>query len=369
MQDYGSLQFIGQFVSCSSNYLNFTRQSMSDSSFRFSAGPEPHRSRTRNILLQHPEVKCLIGKNPYTVFAIAGLVAGMIALAYIVRESSWWIILIVAYTVGAFANHGLFVMIHECTHNLLFKKKSFNHMAAIVANLPHGIPSAISFIRYHIKHHAFQGVHELDADIPDFWEARLVNNSMAGKFLWLLFFPFFQVFRTFRLKEIKPVDGWIVSNIIIQVLFDVAIWIFFGPKAFFFLVISFFFSVGLHPLGARWVQEHYLTLDENQETYSYYGPLNAVAFNVGYHNEHHDFPSIPWNRLPQLTKKAPAFYDSLLSHRSWTKLFVRFLFDKKMSLYLRVLRKERNKVLLADECRPDLDLVASKPMAESEVES
>jgi sphingolipid 4-desaturase/C4-monooxygenase len=335
---------------------------MSTSSFRYSSDPEPHRSRTRKILSQHPDVRELIGKNPNTIFAVLGLVIGMIVLAYLVRQSPWWVVLLVAYGVGAFANHALFVMIHECTHNLLFKKKSWNHAAAIVANLPHGFPSAISFIRYHIKHHAFQGVHELDGDIPDFWEARLINNSFIGKVFWLLFFPFFQLFRTFRLKEIKPIDGWIIANVIIQLIFDIAIWILLGPKAFFFLILSFFFSVGLHPLGARWVQEHYLTLDENQETYSYYGPLNAVAFNVGYHNEHHDFPSIPWNKLPQLNKKASSFYNSLLAHHSWTKLFFQFLFDKKISLYLRVLRKERNKVLLADESKPDIDLVTAKEL-------
>jgi sphingolipid 4-desaturase/C4-monooxygenase len=337
---------------------------MSTASFRHSSIPEPHRSRTLKILSAHPEVKHLIGKNPWTFAAIVGLVGGMVLLSYLVRDSSWWIVLMVAYCVGAFANHALFVMIRECTHNLLFRKKSWNHAAAIFANLPHGFPSAISFIRYHIKHHAFQGVHELDGDLPDFWEARLINNSFFGKAIWLLFFPIFQAIRTFRLKEIKPIDGWIITNIIVQVAFDIALWIFFGPKAFFFMLFSFFFSVGLHPLGARWIQEHYLTLDENQETYSYYGPLNAVAFNVGFHNEHHDFPSIPWNRLPQLNKKAPGFYDTLLSHTSWTKLFFQFLFDKKMSLYLRTIREERNKVQLADESRPDIDLVSKKQMVE-----
>jgi sphingolipid delta-4 desaturase len=200
-------------------------------------------------------------------------------------------------------------------------------------------------------------VYELDGDLPDEWEARLINHSFAGKCVWLLIYPVFQVIRTFRLKEIKPVDGWIVANIIVQLVFDVAVWWLLGPKAFFFLLFSFFFSVGLHPLGARWIQEHYLTLDENQETYSYYGPLNTVAFNVGFHNEHHDFPSIPWNRLPELKKRAPGFYDSLLSHTSWTKLFFRFLFDKNISLYCRVLRDNRNKVNLTDASTPDADML------------
>jgi len=325
--------------------------------FRFSTGPEPHRGRTREIMIKHPQVKKLMGKNPLTILAILGLVGGMVAGAYLVKDTSWWIVVAAAYIFGAFANHALFVMIHECTHNLLFKKKAMNLAAAIVANLPHTLPSAISFVRYHIKHHSFQGVHELDGDLPDYWEARLINHSFFGKAIWLLFFPIFQAIRTVRLKEIKPVDGWIVANWIVQIAFNVAIWMFFGPKAFFFLVFSFFFSVGLHPLGARWIQEHYLTLDEKQETYSYYGPLNAVAFNVGFHNEHHDFPSIPWNKLPDLKNSAPEYYDSLKSHNSWSKLFFRFLFDKNISLYMRILRQERNKVALTDESKPDAELV------------
>jgi sphingolipid delta-4 desaturase len=336
---------------------------MSDDQFHFSGAPEPHRIRTLQILKQHPEVKALMGKNPFTSLAIVGMVGAMIGLSYWVKDSAWWIVLLLAYGVGAFLNHSLFVMIHECSHYLLFRSKALNNIFAIVANLPHVVPSAISFKRYHIKHHSFQGVHELDADLPDFWEARLIRNSTAGKALWLLLFPFFQVTRTFRLKEIKPIDGWIVINWIVQIAFNVAIWIYFGPGALLFMLLSFFFSVGLHPLGARWIQEHYLTLDENQETYSYYGPLNVVAFNVGFHNEHHDFPSVPWNRLPRLKKQAPSFYDTLQSHASWTRLFFRFLFDKNISLFSRTIRQERGKVKLTDESKPDLELVEAGSLA------
>lgn len=324
-------------------------------SFQYSDSSEPHRIRTKEILKQHPDIRQLIGKNPYTLVAILGLVALQVVLAWWVADKSWWIVFAAAYLIGAFADHALFVMIHECAHRLLFKQPVANRLAGILANIPQLFPSSVSFERYHIKHHSFQGIHELDADLPNYWEAKLINNYFIGKVLWLLFYPVFQVFRISRLKEIKPFDGWVALNWGVQIGFIVLIIVLWGPKAILFLLMSFFFSVGLHPLGARWIQEHYLT-HGNQETYSYYGPLNNVAFNVGYHNEHHDFPSIPWNRLPKIREGAPAFYNTLYYHTSWTKLFFRFLFDKELSLYSRVVRKDRGRVKLTDQSKPDAEL-------------
>ena len=325
--------------------------------FIFSELSEPHRIRTKDILKEHPHIRKLIGKNPNTIFAIIGLVAFQVGLAWFVTSYSWWIVVAAAYLLGAFADHALFVMIHECAHRLLFKKPEANRLAGIFANLPQLFPSSVSFERYHIKHHSFQGVHELDADLPNHWEAKLIDNYFIGKAIWLLFYPIFQVFRISRLKEIKPFDGWVALNWIAQIAFIVVIWLWLGPKAIVFLLLSFFFSVGLHPLGARWIQEHYLTHSKEQETYSYYGVLNNVAFNVGYHNEHHDFPSVPWNRLPEIKKGAPNFYNTLFYHKSWTKLFLRFLFDKEISLFSRIVRRDRGKVKLTDQSKPDVELV------------
>jgi sphingolipid 4-desaturase/C4-monooxygenase len=119
--------------------------------------------------------------------------------------------------------------------------------------------------------------------------------------------------------------------------FDAFVFAYFGANALLYLTLSFAFSVGLHPVGARWIQEHY-TLDPRQETFSYYGPLNLVSLNVGYHNEHHDIPSIPWNRLPRLRAAAPEFYNDLACHNSWTKLLFGFIFDPRYSLYCRIVR-------------------------------
>ncbi|MCB1147942.1 MAG: fatty acid desaturase, partial [Leptospiraceae bacterium] len=122
-------------------------------------------------------------------------------------------------------------------------------------------------------------------------------------------------------------------------------------------VLSFWLGFGLHPGGARLIQEHYV-LYPPQETYSYYGPLTYVSLHVGYHNEHHDFPSTSWNNLPKIKKAASEYYDSLHSHTSWTKLLFRFIFDKKISLFDRVTRHERGKIQLNAPVRPDLDLMS-----------
>jgi len=85
--------------------------------------------------------------------------------------------------------------------------------------------------------------------------------------------------------------------------------------------------------------------------------LNKLALNVGYHNEHHDFPSIPWNRLPEIKRTAPEAYDSLASHKSWTRLLFRFLFDRDLTLFSRMVRGERGGVRLDDAVKPDLEAI------------
>src|SRR4249919_1720013 len=87
------------------------------------------------------------------------------------------------------------------------------------------------------------------------------------------------------------------------------------------------------------MQEHY-PYDFDQATFSYYGPINLVALNMGYHNEHHDLPSIPWNNLPKLRAMAPEFYNNLKYHSSWSRLLFQFIFDRRYSLYSRVERTE-----------------------------
>ena len=301
--------------------------------------PEPHRERTRRLLAAHPEAKLLQGPEPWSGPILIAVVAFQIGLAWALRDQSFWVVLLAAWFVGAVADHALWVLIHEAAHNLVVKTPWVNSVATIVANLPIVFPGGIAFRRYHLLHHAWQGDPEIDADLAAPAEARLVGNSSIRKAIWLLFYFLAQATRATQLKRIKLWDAWYVANVAAQVAFVFAIVHFMGWTALGYLFLSSAFAIGLHPVGARWIQEHYLTFPGDQETFSYYGPMNVLALNVGYHNEHHDLMRVPWTKLPALKRLAPELYEPLHYHKSWSALLWRFLTDPSITLYSRVIRQ------------------------------
>lgn len=295
-----------------------------------------HVERRRLILEKYPQVRELFGRDPVTFKITAGIFAGQFVIAAVMGWlglSYWWLSLLLAICVGAFANHANFVIIHDAIHNCVFEDPLANKWTAILADLPNGFPTAMGFRCYHIKHHSHLSAYDYDADIPSQWEVEWVGNSAWRKAAWLFAFPAIQLARLSRLKGTVPIMGkWTYINIAVIIAFDLFMLWAFGPNALLYLFLSFWFSVGgLHPLSARWLQEHF-AFGPDQGTFDYYGPLNKLALNIGYHNEHHDFHEIPWNRLPELTAMAPEFYDTLRCHRSWFALLVTFIFDPTYSL-------------------------------------
>lgn len=312
----------------------------------FQSGFEhPHGGRARALMKAHPEVRDLMVRNPWTALLALAIVVLQTSIAFWMSKLGadyWWLSLLIAYCVGAFANHANYVIIHDATHNLIFQNKSVNKLVAVLADLPNLTAGAMGFRVYHLKHHSHQGDYEHDADLANLWEARLVGNKWYRKAIWLMLFPIFQLTRPPRLKTITMWDRWFAMNFICAALYDAAIIYFFGWAGLLYLLFSSMLSIGLHPVGARWIQEHY-TNDPEQETYSYYGPINRLCLNMGYHNEHHDLPSVPWNNLPRLKAMAPEFYDHLKYHRSWTRLLFQFIFDKRYSLFSRIERLKHEK--------------------------
>lgn len=297
---------------------------------------EPHFQRRKEILEKHPEVKKLFGIDPTLKYKTIVLVVIQMTIALYIGQLHWLPFLLITYFVGATIAQALFLAIHEITHYLAFKSKKHNNILALIANLPIVAPFAISFKIYHAMHHWDQGKDGIDADIPLETEAKIFRGFL-GKLLWFFNQIIFYAFRPILVKRIK-LEKWQIYNIIFQVTAMIIFLPFAGWAGTLYLLLSLILAGSLHPTSGHFISEHYV-FHEGQETYSYYGPLNKITFNVGYHNEHHDFPNIPGSRLPQLKATAPEFYDHLHSYNSWTKVIIDFLFRRDLNLFSRTKRK------------------------------
>jgi sphingolipid delta-4 desaturase len=107
---------------------------------------------------------------------------------------------------------------------------------------------------------------------------------------------------------------------------------------------------GPHPVAGQYISEHYV-FRTGQEAYSYYGPLNRLTFNVGYHHEHYDYPYIPGSRLARLRQIAAEYYDSLPAHSWWTRVIWDCIMRAELGAVSRVKRTLRERV----DSRPHAD--------------
>lgn len=326
---------------------------------------------------------------------------------YLIRNvKSFWLLFSLAYCVGGVANHALMLAIHEISHGMGFgtAHPTANKLFAIFANLPIGVPMSISFKKYHLEHHRYQGDELLDTDIPTHMEAAFFTNPLR-KCIWCFLQPFFYTLRPLFVHP-KPLERLELVNIIVQIIFDLIIVRAFGWHILAYMVCGSILAMGLHPVAGHFISEHTLMFEDSKvasddaingpigdresinnlnpststtkgengiqakfnghqgsgsnghqstseklgmtinekgkflipETCSYYGPLNWVTFNVGYHVEHHDFPSIPGSRLHMLSQIAPEFYSTLNHHTSWTYVLWQYITDPRVGPSARVRR-------------------------------
>lgn len=233
---------------------------------------------------------------------------------------------------------------------------------------------------YHLTHHKSLGVTGLDTDLPTAVEAFLLD-SLLGKAFFCTFQLLFYAIRPAFVYS-PPFTHIHLINVITQFSFDYALTKFCGGslQPLLYLLLSSFLAGSLHPCAGHFIAEHYFfskvesgkgtesiqqikeqdngngngnaksTPSEIEnlpppETYSYYGPLNILTYNVGLHNEHHDFPAIPWTRLHTLHRIASEFYEPLPCHRSWVWVIWTFILDKNVGMWCRVKRAQGGRVV------------------------
>ncbi|HYM25183.1 MAG TPA: fatty acid desaturase, partial [Vicinamibacterales bacterium] len=149
------------------------------------ATDDPHVARGRQLLAAHPELRDLAGPMVSSLAWILVCTSTQVAIAIALAGQPWYVWLAVAYIVGATIDHALWVLIHECAHNLILPTRLGNRLAALTANLPLVFPAAMSFCKYHLLHHRHIGELDLDADLAGPGESRAVGESRWAKAAWL----------------------------------------------------------------------------------------------------------------------------------------------------------------------------------------
>src|ERR1051325_232896 len=159
---------------------------------------EPHMKRKVSILKKYPEIENLYGYDISTVFIVTFSAAMQVVAAYVFGRilTDWNLLLsIYCFFIGASFTQLYGVIIHEATHNLAAPTTFQNRLVGLLANVAIPFPIAMSFRRYHLEHHTFQGVVGFDPDLPLDWEKRLIRGNSFLKLLWISIYPVMYVVR------------------------------------------------------------------------------------------------------------------------------------------------------------------------------
>ena len=203
--------------------------------------------------------------------------------------------------IGSWLANWIFLSIHEATHGLVFGPchPVKNRLYALFLNLFVGFPFYSFFKTHHIDHHKWQGVEHVDVEYPTRLEVRLFNGNAIRRFFFLTLNPFLQHFRAWFVGPNKHWHYEDIINYASVIGFDV-MWGMLGmPWISTHLLLSCLVASGCSLIGLWAVGTHTLFFAD-EETISYYGWLNPLYLNFGYHMEHHDFPNIPGRYLPQV---------------------------------------------------------------------
>ncbi len=363
-----------------------------------------HRERAKGMIGTHPEIKQLFGNTPSTAIWCCLFMTGQLALAAGVWQAPWWIVVLVAYVLGSWIDINLFQLAHECNHNLVFKKTSWNRWLFTFTTLPMFLSGHHTWWIEHHVHHNDLGAQK------DFITRRRTVFLLTRQHRYFLFFTkgplyrlgcilfspvvmpyalFMLVMQFFRsllglivyafesllrgrldpgptalaiLADEHLISGYdryglkrwaVVYPLLSFLLTGGLLWIG-GWKPVAYLLLAQLFATGfLHPhnFGIILSNSHFHGSTSYQPSCSLYGWSNRIYFNFGLHLEHHDIMGIPWSRLGRLREIAPEFYDNLVTTRSYRSLARQFVLGDARSLEEQFDNQDlRNRKVIAATC-------------------
>ncbi|CAF0907661.1 unnamed protein product [Rotaria sordida] len=196
------------------------------------------------------------------------------------------------------------------------------------------IPISITLKKYHLDHHRFQGHIIYDTDISTHLEIFLFS-SRFGKLIFLIIIPFLYSCRSIFILSNTIHYVELINLIIVFIFNSLIFYFFFDIKTLLYFILSTIFGFSLHSIYGHFIAEYYV-FKQGYETYSYYGPLNAITYNVD-----HDFSYISGRNLPKVRKIASEYYNNLPCYTSWIKILYDFVMNDNVDPWARITRSTK----------------------------
>ncbi|MFO0679782.1 MAG: fatty acid desaturase [Polyangiaceae bacterium] len=302
---------------------------------RRSEAAEEHRARRESLLAARPHLGALERPNPWTLAFVPCLVALHGSVAWAVRGGGVLVVGLAAATVGQTILHAGGALVHETAHGLVFRGRTGRRVVDVALEvLLTSFGHHAQYQRDHVvSHHPHLGDYARDYEHKDLGRltarARLrrdrpvVDRALLALHLVLDAVPLGFLVSDDLVASLEerlgtgPFDDpsrdvprrpvprtWRAVLVLVSAATLATVAFALGPWALLYVVWSLSFFQG------RWgvtnlgqvIAEHPDAFPHGPATRSYYGRWNLVLFNTGYHDEHHTFPRVPWNRLPALRR-------------------------------------------------------------------
>ncbi len=196
--------------------------------------------------------------------------------------------IVAAMLLQTFLYAGLFITAHDAMHGLVAPKRK--RLNKVIGTLCVILYALFSFKRLRIEHHKHHA-HPGSEDDPDFHDGE-------HRGLWAWYFHFMKTYVTWR-----QIAGMAIAFNIMQHLFKISqlnlvlFWV--APVLLSTLQLFYFGTYLPHrePAGG-YDNPHRAKSNEFSVIWSF-----LTCYHFGYHWEHHEYPQVPWWKLPAMRRE------------------------------------------------------------------
>ena len=197
-----------------------------------------------------------------------------------------WVWILAGVGVRSFLHTGIFIIIHEAIHGVIVSSRQVNDRIGSVACLLYAfLPYQAMSINHHLHHR-----HPATQEDPDFfddsnnylrWYWSFMQKYQHGKQFWILFWGMTVVFWLLIFLQVSVANiflFWVIPIIISSLQ-----------------LFTFGIFLPHRKTAAAYSDRH------RARTINYPVFLSFLAcYHFGYHWEHHQYPHLPWYKLPSV---------------------------------------------------------------------